>query len=140
MMKLQTLAALAVGILTATLGGFEIHAQPATPVGARNVVLIHGAWADGSKDFKLATGTWVHVGGLRVGVLAAASPALQDAIVAGRRSAGGGGDRTGVTPQAEGPDLAVYSTYRNASNPVIGATPSLPGKISAASTRSSTRR
>jgi len=36
-----------------------------------------------AEDFKLATGTWVHVGGLRVGVLAAASPALQDAIVAG---------------------------------------------------------
>src|SRR5262249_39553934 len=36
-----------------------------------------------AEDFKLATGTWVHVGGLRVGVLAAASPVLQDAIVAG---------------------------------------------------------
>jgi hypothetical protein len=44
MMKLRTLAALAV---TATLGGFEAHAQPATPVVARNVVLIHGAWAGG---------------------------------------------------------------------------------------------
>lgn len=36
-----------------------------------------------TEDFKLATGTWVHVGALRVGVLAAASPALQDAVVAG---------------------------------------------------------
>jgi feruloyl-CoA synthase len=36
-----------------------------------------------AEDFKLATGTWVHVGGLRVGVLAAASPALQDAVVIG---------------------------------------------------------
>ena len=36
-----------------------------------------------AEDFKLTTGTWVHVGGLRVGVLAAASPALQDAVVAG---------------------------------------------------------
>jgi feruloyl-CoA synthase len=36
-----------------------------------------------AEDFKLATGTWVHVGGLRVGVLAAASPALQDAVIAG---------------------------------------------------------
>jgi feruloyl-CoA synthase len=36
-----------------------------------------------SEDFKLATGTWVHVGGLRTGVLAAASPALQDAVVVG---------------------------------------------------------
>src|SRR5712671_4370412 len=48
MMKLQTLAALAAGMLTATLGGFEARAQPAAPVEARNVVLIHGAWADGS--------------------------------------------------------------------------------------------
>src|SRR5262249_13057348 len=36
-----------------------------------------------AEDFKLATGTWVQVGVLRVGVLAAASPALQDAVVAG---------------------------------------------------------
>ena len=43
MMKLQTLAAMAVGKLTATLGGFEAHAQTAAPVEARNVVLIHGA-------------------------------------------------------------------------------------------------
>jgi hypothetical protein len=43
MMKLQTLAAMAVGVLTATLGGFEAHAQTTAPVEARNVVLIHGA-------------------------------------------------------------------------------------------------
>ena len=36
-----------------------------------------------AEDFKLTTGTWVHVGALRVGVLAAGSPALQDAVVAG---------------------------------------------------------
>jgi feruloyl-CoA synthase len=36
-----------------------------------------------AEDFKLTTGTWVAVGGLRVGALAAASPALQDAVVAG---------------------------------------------------------
>jgi len=36
-----------------------------------------------AEDFKLATGTWVHVGSLRVDVLAAASPALQDAVIAG---------------------------------------------------------
>jgi len=36
-----------------------------------------------AEDFKLATGTWVHVGALRVGLLAAASPVLQDIIVAG---------------------------------------------------------
>jgi feruloyl-CoA synthase len=40
-----------------------------------------------AEDFKLTTGTWVHVGGLRVGALAAASPALQDAVVAGENRA-----------------------------------------------------
>ena len=45
MTKLHTLAAIAIGLLTTTFVGFEAHAQP---VEARNVVLIHGAWADGS--------------------------------------------------------------------------------------------
>jgi feruloyl-CoA synthase len=36
-----------------------------------------------SEDFKLTTGTWVHVGALRVGALGAATPALQDAVVTG---------------------------------------------------------
>ncbi len=36
-----------------------------------------------AEGFKLTTGTWVHVGGVRIGVLAAASPALLDAIIAG---------------------------------------------------------
>jgi len=36
-----------------------------------------------AEEFKLTTGTWVPVGELRVGVLAAASPVLQDAVVAG---------------------------------------------------------
>ena len=41
-----------------------------------------------AEDFKLTTGTWVAVGVLRVGALAAASPALQDAIIAGENRAG----------------------------------------------------
>jgi feruloyl-CoA synthase len=36
-----------------------------------------------AEDFKLTTGTWVHVGALRVGLLAACSPALQDAVICG---------------------------------------------------------
>jgi feruloyl-CoA synthase len=52
-------------------------ADPADP---RNGIVFDGRLAE---DFKLTTGTWVHVGTLRVGALAAASPALQDAVVAG---------------------------------------------------------
>ncbi|WP_119418548.1 feruloyl-CoA synthase [Desertibaculum subflavum] len=36
-----------------------------------------------TEDFKLATGTWVNVGAVRVAALAAASPLLQDAVVCG---------------------------------------------------------
>jgi feruloyl-CoA synthase len=36
-----------------------------------------------AEDFKLTTGIWVHTGALRVGALAAVSPALQDCVVAG---------------------------------------------------------
>jgi feruloyl-CoA synthase len=36
-----------------------------------------------AENFKLTTGTWVHVGALRVGMLAACSPAIQDAVIAG---------------------------------------------------------
>jgi feruloyl-CoA synthase len=52
-------------------------ADPADP---RRGIIFDGRLAE---DFKLATGTWVAVGVLRVGALAAASPALQDAIIAG---------------------------------------------------------
>ena len=47
--------------------------------------LAKGVVFDGrlAEDFKLTSGTWVHVGGLRVALLAAASPALQDAVIAG---------------------------------------------------------
>ena len=37
-----------------------------------------------AEDFKLTTGTWVHVGGVRVAALAACSPLLQDAVVTGQ--------------------------------------------------------
>ncbi|MDA1098164.1 MAG: feruloyl-CoA synthase [Proteobacteria bacterium] len=36
-----------------------------------------------AEDFKLTTGTWVNSGALRVAALSAASPVLQDAVVAG---------------------------------------------------------
>ena len=36
------------------------------------------------EDFKLTTGTFVHVGALRVAAIAAASPVVQDALVAGQ--------------------------------------------------------
>src|SRR5260221_610037 len=84
MTKLRTLAAMAVGVLTGTLGGFEAHAQPAAPVEARNVVLVHGAWADGS--------SWAEViprlqgAGLKVTAVQNPLTSLADSVAATRRA------------------------------------------------------
>ena len=52
-------------------------ADPADP--AKGIVF------DGrvAEDFKLATGTWVHVGALRVKLIAAGDPLIQDAVITG---------------------------------------------------------
>jgi pimeloyl-ACP methyl ester carboxylesterase len=82
MTKLSILAA--VGMLTATLGGFEAQAQPAARVEARNVVLVHGAWADGS--------SWAEVirrlqaAGLKVTAVQNPLSSLDDSVAATRRA------------------------------------------------------
>ena len=83
MTKLRLVAAMAAGVLTAALG-FEAHAQPAAPVEARNVVLIHGAWADGS--------SWAGViprlqaAGLKVAAVQNPLTSLADSVAATRRA------------------------------------------------------
>jgi feruloyl-CoA synthase len=56
-------------------------ARLADPADPSKGVVFDGRVAE---DFKLSTGTWVHAGGLRVAALAAAAPALQDAVVTGQ--------------------------------------------------------
>ena len=53
MTKLQIVAALAASVFVGSFGMSNAHAQTAAPamahpVVAKNVVLVHGAWADGS--------------------------------------------------------------------------------------------
>jgi feruloyl-CoA synthase len=52
-------------------------ADPADP--AKGIVF------DGrvAEDFKLSTGTWVHVGAMRVKLIAAGDPLIQDAVITG---------------------------------------------------------
>src|SRR5229473_1033646 len=84
MIKLHTVAAMAAVVLTTTLGGFEAHAQPVAPVEARNVVLVHGAWADGS--------SWAEViprlqaAGLKVTAVQNPLTSLADSVAATRRA------------------------------------------------------
>ena len=46
-------------------------------------ILFNGRIAE---DFKLLTGTWVHVGALRVEIIAACSPAVTDAVITGHNA------------------------------------------------------
>jgi pimeloyl-ACP methyl ester carboxylesterase len=75
--------ALAVAALIAALGAVEAQ-QPAAPIVARNVVLVHGAWADGS--------SWADVipllqaAGLKVTAVQNPLTSLGDSVAATRRA------------------------------------------------------
>src|SRR5258708_6364792 len=84
MTKLRILAAMAAGVLAAALGGFEAHAQPAAPVEARNVVLIHGAWADGSSWAEVIP--LLQAAGLKVTAVQNPLTSLADSVAATRRA------------------------------------------------------
>src|SRR5262245_27709755 len=83
-MMLRTLATAAVCLLTVLLGGLDANAETAAPVAARNVVLVHGAWADGS--------SWAGViprlqaPGLNVTAVQNPLTSLADAVAATRRA------------------------------------------------------
>ncbi len=99
MMRLRIIAAMVAGVVTATLGGFEAHAQPAAPVEARNVVLVHGAWADGS--------SWAEViprlqaAGLKVTSVQNPLTSLADSVAATRR----------VLAMQDGPTVLVAHSW-----------------------------
>src|SRR5450631_1587833 len=84
MTKLRILAALTAGVFAATLGGFAACAEPAAPVEARNVVLIHGAWADGSSWAEVIP--LLQAAGLKVTAVQNPLTSLDDSVAATRRA------------------------------------------------------
>ena len=75
---------LALAALTATFCGFEARAQTAAPVVARNVVLVHGAWADGSSWAEVIP--YLQAAGLNVTAVQNPLTSLQDSVAATRRA------------------------------------------------------
>jgi feruloyl-CoA synthase len=73
----------------------------ADPADAAKGIVFDGRVAE---DFKLGTGTWVHVGALRVKLIAAGDPVIQDAVITGHDR-----DEIGallfLSPSAKGVDL-----------------------------------
>ena len=79
----RVIMALAVVALAGTLSGLEAHAQTAAPVEARNVVLVHGAWADGSSWAEVIP--LLQAAGLKVTAVQNPLTSLQDSVAATRR-------------------------------------------------------
>jgi pimeloyl-ACP methyl ester carboxylesterase len=80
----RIMIALTVAALTATLGEFSAHAQPAAPVAAHNVVLVHGAWADGSSWAEVIP--LLQAAGLKVTAVQNPLTSLEDSVAATRRA------------------------------------------------------
>jgi len=78
--------ALAVGVaaLSATFGESSAQAQATTPVEARNVVLVHGAWADGSSWAEVIP--LLQAAGLNVTAVQNPLTSLEDSVAATRRA------------------------------------------------------
>jgi pimeloyl-ACP methyl ester carboxylesterase len=84
MKTLQKLAVIAATMLSATLFAAEASAQAAKPVRARNVVLVHGAWADGSSWAEVIPR--LQVAGLHVTAVQNPLTSLADSVAATRRA------------------------------------------------------
>jgi len=80
----QVTLALAVAALAAMLGESSARAQPAPPVQARNVVLVHGAWADCSSWAEVIP--LLQAAGLNVTAVQNPLTSLEDSVAATRRA------------------------------------------------------
>jgi len=80
----QVVIALAVAALTGTLGAFEARAQTPAPIEVRNVVLVHGAWADGSSWAEVIP--LLQAAGLKVTAVQNPLTSLADSDAATRRA------------------------------------------------------
>ena len=80
----RVIMTLAVVALAATLGSLGAQAQTAAPVEARNVVLVHGAWADGSSWAEVIP--LLQAAGLKVTAVQNPLTSLQDSVAATRRA------------------------------------------------------
>ena len=75
---------LALAALTAAFSGAAARAETAKPVVARNVVLVHGAWADGSSWTKVIP--YLQAAGLKVTAVQNPLTSLEDSVAATRRA------------------------------------------------------
>ena len=83
-MLLRIVARAAVCMLTSISGEIGAHAQAAAPVKAHNIVLVHGAWADGSSWSEVIAR--LQAAGLHVTAVQNPLTSLADAVAETRRA------------------------------------------------------
>ena len=83
MKTLQKLTVIALGMVSAMLFAAGASSQPAGAVQARNVVLVHGAWADGSSWSEVIAR--LQAAGLHVTAVQNPLTSLADSVAATRR-------------------------------------------------------
>src|SRR5438874_964693 len=84
MKTLRQLTVIALGTVSAILFSAQALAQPARPMPARNVVLVHGAWADGSSWSEVIAR--LQAAGLHVTAVQNPLTSLADSVAATRRA------------------------------------------------------
>jgi len=84
MKTLWKLTVIALGMVSAMLFAAQALAQPAKPAEARNVVLVHGAWADGSSWSEVIAR--LQAAGLHVTAVQNPLTSLADSVAATRRA------------------------------------------------------
>ena len=113
---LRTLTIVA-GILLGSLGAQTAPALAASPVKAKNVVLVHGAWADGS--------SWAQVipklqaAGLHVTAVQNPLTSLADSVAETRR----------VLAQQDGPTVLVAHSWGGTVISEVGTDPKVTGLV-----------
>jgi pimeloyl-ACP methyl ester carboxylesterase len=108
---------MAVGVLMGTLGVLEAHAQTAAPVRARNVVLIHGAWADGSSWGEVIPR--LQAAGLKVTAVQNPLTTLADSVAETRR----------VLAQQDGPTVLVAHSWAGTVPSEVGTDPKVSALV-----------
>src|SRR4030088_1075454 len=118
MMKItRVVIALTVVALAATLGGFDARAQTAAPAEARNVVLVHGAWADGSSWSEVIP--YLQAAGLKVTAVQNPLTSLSDSVAATRRA----------LAMQDGPTVLVAHSWGGTVISEVGADPKVTALV-----------
>jgi pimeloyl-ACP methyl ester carboxylesterase len=84
MKTLRKLMVIAIGLVSVLFFMAQVSAQPARPAQARNVVLVHGAWADGSSWSEVIAR--LQAAGLHVTAVQNPLTSLADSVAATRRA------------------------------------------------------